>query len=80
MLNIGMVVTLAVFFLIALTWANYDQQQLPRRYATYDHEITHHAYPLGGLIMLLSIFAATNLVFFTVQLISPLATSANANR
>jgi len=70
LLNIGIVIALAAFILISLAPVYYaDQQQLGRRYATYDHEITHHIYPTGALIALFLILAITNFLFFATQIL-----------
>ena len=70
-LNISIGAALVVWVLASFLWAQYEQyqveQQLGRRYASYDHEYEHHFYPMNGLILLALVFAIPNLALLIVQ-------------
>ena len=63
--------TLVAMVGVSFLWSRIElwqmETQLGRRYATYDHEYTTHFDPFAGLILIATIFAVANLVYFAIK-------------
>ena len=68
-LNITIATTLPIILLLSFLWADYQANLLEQRlerYATYDHE--YHFNPIGGVILLVLIFAIPNIALLALKL------------
>ena len=75
LLNLAIVSSIGALIFCSLLWAKYSEaqieQEIGRRYTSYDAEYSVVIDPIAGLILLVLVFAIPNAIFAITQFRSP---------
>ena len=79
LLNLAIICSIGALIFCSMLWAKYTEaqieQQIGRRYASYDAEFVAVIDPIVGLILLFLVFAIPNAIFIAAQVRSHQASS-----